>query len=95
MFRGKNKVLLLFFIAAISCNKSSSNNNGGGGGGGTPAPAPVFAKGADISWLTEMEAEGRLFYNSSGTAQDCFQILKNLGMNSIRLRVWVDPAGGW
>jgi arabinogalactan endo-1,4-beta-galactosidase len=21
--------------------------------------------------------------------------LKNLGMNSIRLRVWVDPAGGW
>ncbi len=90
----KNKILSLFFIAAIACNKSSSNNNGGGG---TPVP-PVntqFAKGADISWLTQMEGAGKLFYNSAGAAQDCFQILKNLGMNSIRLRVWVDPAGGW
>ncbi len=96
MISAKNKILIFFFITAMSCNKSGSNNNGGGGGGGTPAPTTiVFAKGADISWLTQMETAGRLFYNSSGTAQDCMQILKNLGMNSIRLRVWVDPAGGW
>jgi len=64
----------------------------------TPPPVvtPVqFAKGADISWLTQMESSGRIFYNSSGTAQECMQLLKSLGMNSIRLRVWVDPAGGW
>src|SRR5690242_17122435 len=54
-----------------------------------------FAKGADISWLTQMEASGIKFYNSSGTQQDLFLILKNLGMNTIRLRVWVDPQGGW
>jgi arabinogalactan endo-1,4-beta-galactosidase len=78
----------------MGCNKSSSNNNGGGGGT-TPPVTIVFAKGADISWLTQMEGAGKIFYNSTGTAQDCFQILKNLGMNSIRLRVWVDPAGGW
>ena len=42
-----------------------------------------------------MEGAGKLFYNSSGTAQDCIQILKNLGMNSVRLRVWVNPTGGW
>lgn len=58
-------------------------------------PAVQFAKGADIGWLTQMEAAGKKFYNSSGTEQDCIQILKNTGMNSIRLRVWVDPAGGW
>lgn len=87
------KIVLFFFVAAMGCNKSGSTNNGGGGG--TPAPAIVFAKGADVSWLTQMEAAGRLFYNSGGTAQDCMQILKNLGTNSIRLRVWVDPAGGW
>lgn len=92
----KHKIILLFFITIMGCNKSSSNNNGGGGGGGTTPPVTiVFAKGADISWLTQMEGAGKIFYNSTGTAQDCFQILKNLGMNSIRLRVWVDPAGGW
>ena len=30
-----------------------------------------FAKGADISWLTEMEASGKKFYNAKGSEQDC------------------------
>ncbi len=77
----------------MGCKKSGTDNNGGGGG--TNPPPVAFAKGADISWLTEMEAAGKIFYNSSGTAQDCMQLLKNLGMNSIRLRVWVDPVSGW
>ena len=54
-----------------------------------------FAKGADIGWLTEMEASGKKFYNSSGAQQDMFAILKSKGMNSIRIRVWVNPSGGW
>jgi arabinogalactan endo-1,4-beta-galactosidase len=54
-----------------------------------------IAKGADVSWLTQMEALGIKFYNSSGTERDCMQILKDLGMNSIRLRVWVNPTDGW
>ena len=54
-----------------------------------------FAKGADISWLTEMESHGRKFYNKNGTQQDLFQILKDEGMNSIRLRVWVNPANNY
>ncbi|HEX2855120.1 MAG TPA: glycosyl hydrolase 53 family protein [Opitutaceae bacterium] len=59
------------------------------------ASAADFAKGADVGWLTQMEASGIKFYNSSGTQQDCLQILQGLGMNTIRLRVWVNPAGGW
>lgn len=93
MTKIRYKIFLLFLIAIMGCNKSSSNNNGGGGI--TPPIIITFAKGADISWITQMENAGRIFYNSTGAAQDCFQILKNLGMNSIRLRVWVDPAGGW
>jgi len=54
-----------------------------------------FAKGADVSWLTEMEASGIKFYNNSGTQQDLLQILKDKGMNTIRLRVWVNPTDGW
>jgi arabinogalactan endo-1,4-beta-galactosidase len=54
-----------------------------------------FAKGADISWLTQMETSGYKFYNSAGTAMDCIQLMQSLGMNAIRLRVWVNPSDGW
>ena len=51
-----------------------------------------FAKGADISWLPQMEATGYKFRNDRGEEQDCFQILKDHGINSIRLRTWVNPS---
>lgn len=54
-----------------------------------------FAKGADISWITEMEATGIPFYNKAGIAMDGIKLLHSLGMNSVRLRVWVDPVNGW
>lgn len=56
---------------------------------------PVFYKGADVGWLTQMESSGIKFYNSSGNAQDLLQILKDKGINSIRLRAWVHPTDGW
>lgn len=55
----------------------------------------AMVKGADVSWLTQMEKSGYKFYNSSGTQQDLFPILKAHGMNAIRLRVWVNPSSGW
>jgi arabinogalactan endo-1,4-beta-galactosidase len=61
----------------------------------TPQPssqAGTFAKGGDISWLPQMEATGYTFYNDQGVAQDCFQILKDHGFNTVRLRTWVDPS---
>ncbi len=54
-----------------------------------------FVKGADIGWLTQMEASGYKFYNVSGTQMDLFQLLKGYGMSAVRLRVWVNPSGGW
>ena len=54
-----------------------------------------FARGADVSWLTEMEASGRKFYDSKGKERECMELLRELGMNAIRLRVWVDPENGW
>ena len=55
----------------------------------------VFARGADVSWLTELESNGTLFYDANGKPQECMALLRDLGMNSIRLRVWVNPDGGW
>ena len=61
----------------------------------TSVQAAVFAKGSDVGWLSQMEASGIKFYNSSGTQQDCLKVLQGVGMNSIRLRVWVNPSAGW
>jgi arabinogalactan endo-1,4-beta-galactosidase len=55
----------------------------------------AFAKGADVGWVSEMEASGRVFRNRDGKAEDLYAILKEQGMDAIRLRVWVDPQDGW
>lgn len=54
-----------------------------------------YAKGADISWSTQMEGDGVKFYNTQGAEKECTALMKEIGMNSIRLRVWVNPDGGW
>ena len=56
---------------------------------------PAFAKGADISWASEMEAGGRKFVKKDGTQASLLEVLKDCGINAIRLRVWVNPYKGW
>ncbi len=60
------------------------------------AQTAAFAKGADISWVTRMEASNYQFYNAAGTQKELFQLLRDdYNLNTIRLRVWVHPANGW
>lgn len=57
-----------------------------------------FARGADVSWVTEMENKGMAFYapGEGRKKMECMQLLKECcGVNSIRLRVWVNPAERW
>jgi arabinogalactan endo-1,4-beta-galactosidase len=54
--------------------------------------ASSFIKGADISWLPQMEANGYTFNNSSGTRQDLLTILKGYGINAARMRTFVNPS---
>ena len=56
----------------------------------TPDPND-FAKGADISWITEYESLGKTFADFDGNPMECTALMKQLGLNSIRMRVWVDP----
>ncbi len=55
-------------------------------------PMDTFAKGADVSWLPQMEKSGFKFYDDLGNQKDCLDILKEHGMNTIRLRTWVNPS---
>jgi arabinogalactan endo-1,4-beta-galactosidase len=52
----------------------------------------TFSKGGDVSWLPQMEATGYKFYDVDGAEKDCLQLLKDRGMNTIRLRVFVNPS---
>lgn len=98
------KLITLTFISLLLFSVFAACKKGGGGGsnGGdtttktktSTLDTPIY-KGADISWITQMEDSGRKFYNSAGTATDCFQLMQSLDINVIRLRVWVNPAGGW
>src|ERR1700733_5711902 len=87
--------LLFTAVTLTQCKKGGSPSTGGSGTGTTPgADTPIY-KGADPSWLTQMEASAYKFYDSAGASMDCLQLLQTLGINSIRLRVWVNPSGGW
>jgi arabinogalactan endo-1,4-beta-galactosidase len=90
----------LILGVAMGCSKSNDNNNQQQQQQQdttykAPTVASTFVKGADISWVTQMEASSYKFYNTSGQQEDLFTLMKSLGMNAIRLRAWVNPSGGW
>ena len=50
-----------------------------------------FWLGADISGTTMHEKHGRQLYNAKGEPRENTQLMHEIGLNSIRLRVWVEP----
>lgn len=76
-------VLLCTVILLTGCHRTKISS-------GTQQKS--FVKGADIGWLPQMEATGYKFYNDQGVEQDCFRILKDHGINTVRLRTWVNPS---
>ncbi len=80
---------VLAVMALSSCGQNESKSDGG------QTEKPAFAKGADIGWYTEMEKKGYKFYTASGTEMDCPALMKSLGFNSLRFRVWVNPEDVW
>jgi len=59
----------------------------------------AIIKGADVSWMSEMEASGYVWKDNVGTTKNLMPLLKAYEINAVRLRVWVDPsiseANGW
>jgi len=52
---------------------------------------PEFIMGADVSMLAQIEENGGKYYDQ-GIEADALEILKNHGVNWIRLRIWNDPT---
>lgn len=53
--------------------------------------SPEKIIGADISFLPQLEAQGKKFYDN-GIQKDAIEILKEHGFNYIRLRIFNNPA---
>lgn len=85
---------ILAVFALVGCTSAHHNSE--------PAEKPAketgFARGADVSWITQMEAEGLKFFTPDADRRpmECMQLLRDYcGVNAIRLRVWVNPVDGW
>lgn len=74
----------LIFLFLISCKDETV----------TPQPVPEdhFIRGADLSFLPLIESRGIIFYNSTGAAENMLQTLKQNGVNTVRIRLWNNPA---
>lgn len=85
-FKRSLTILLFAFLAMTVVSGSDKQSDSGG----------IFPLGADVGWLTQLEAEGEKFYAADGKEKECMELLRDeCGVNAIRLRVWVDPDGGW
>jgi len=63
-----------------------------------PAPAQAASLtmlGADVSSVQRSLDLGAKYFNASGAQQDPLDILEGVGLNYVRLRVWVNPVSGY
>jgi len=86
-----NLIVILVLISCFSvifssCKKKKADPE--------PVPEKFIFKSADLSFLPMIENDGVTFYNREGQAEDMLTILKNAGMNAVRIRIWHSPADG-
>jgi arabinogalactan endo-1,4-beta-galactosidase len=87
---------LLSGIILLACSDNDNPKNGDEGGNNTPTDTiDNLVRGADISWLSQMEASGYKFYYPDGREGDCIQILEEQGITTFRFRLWVNPENGY
>ena len=83
------RFLILIFLFAFFFSCESGKDCCG------PDPKPedkILIRGTDISFLPEIEAAAVDFKDATGTTKDLLDILKESGINTIRLRVWHTPV---
>jgi arabinogalactan endo-1,4-beta-galactosidase len=88
----KIRIVVLFIVASLFTISIQAQNNCQCIIPNSLPSAFAFSKGADVSWLPQMEATDYHFYDVDGSQKDCLQLLKDRGINTIRLRVFVNPS---
>ena len=76
---------LIFLIPFfVGCHKFNPNK---------PKVEDSFIRGADLSFLPELEEDNAMFYDSTGQNKPALQIFKENGCNAVRIRLWHTPDG--
>lgn len=89
-----------FFFNGTSPTPTRTNTPGGPTLTPTRTPtqsqvSSLSMRGADVSSLQRALDQGQVYYNASGVQQHPLDILQSIGVNYIRLRVWVNPVSGY
>jgi arabinogalactan endo-1,4-beta-galactosidase len=79
-------VLILFVLFFTSCIKDNRN------GIIEPDQNLTFISAVDISNLPEISMTNPNFYDANGVKKDFLTVMKESGVNTIRLRLWVNPS---
>lgn len=86
MFRRRRNLIIvvmsLVIIFTIGCGSKEDKPDNSG---------QDFAKGVDISALYALEASGAEYYYADGNPGDILDILRDSGINYVRIRIWNDP----
>jgi arabinogalactan endo-1,4-beta-galactosidase len=82
---GKLILALILFLILLSCNKDTIRP--------THSEERDFIYAADISAYPEIAETHPVFYYNNGMPGDFLSIIKAGGINTIRLRLWVNPSG--
>lgn len=83
----KSLLVIIFFVVAISsCKKKTQENE--------PVVLLTEIKACDMSYLPGIRSGGILIKNQDGEPEDMLITLQNAGLNTVRLRLWNNPADG-
>ena len=78
--------VLIIFLSFVACNKDDLDvpvqENGD----------LTFISAVDISRFPEIANLSPTFYDLEGNQNDLLTILKDNGVNTVRLKLWVDPS---
>ena len=77
-------IFILIIIFACESNSEISDHWGG--------PSPDLISAVDISYFPTITESNPLFYNSQGDQVEFLNSLLDYGINTIRLRLWVNPT---
>jgi arabinogalactan endo-1,4-beta-galactosidase len=85
-------VILLLISSVVHASAEKSVGKGPlSANGNNKGVQEEFIKGVDVSTLKAIEDHGGKYYNH-GKEQDVLSILKEYGVNYIRLRIWNNPV---
>jgi len=80
--------IIFAIILLVSCSKVDNDN--------PVQPIEVvgeeFVRAVDLSSLPQIESTNAVFYNLNHQEEDVLTMLKNSGVNTVRLRIWYNPA---